>query len=99
MATWRGANKAPYHRARRLETVAWLATLRDKCKHCSETDPVVLDFHHRIASEKRFQLIGSHCYSRSRQAILDEVAKCDVLCSNCHRKEEHRLRSSVPPLP
>jgi len=22
----------------------------------------------------------------SRQRILDEIAKCDILCANCHRK-------------
>lgn len=92
MATWVGSKKTEYHRNRRLETVAWLASLRDECVHCGEADPVVLDFHHRDASQKKFQLIGSLCYSRSREAILSEVAKCDVLCANCHRREEHKIR-------
>ena len=92
MGTWKGQKKSEYHRKRRLDAVTWLSTLRDKCAHCGETDPVVLDFHHKDAKNKSFKLTGSICYSRSREAILAEVAKCIVLCANCHRKEEHRLR-------
>ena len=92
MSTWKGIKKSEYHRKRRLEVVDWLASLREKCLHCGENDPVVLDFHHRDAKQKRFQLIGSLCYSHSRKVILEEVSKCDVLCANCHRREEFRLR-------
>lgn len=94
MATWSSEKKAMYHRDRRLEVTAWLSSLRTKCLHCGEIDPIVLDFHHRNAAEKSFKLIGSNCYSRSRKAILAEVAKCDVLCANCHRREEHKIRIS-----
>jgi hypothetical protein len=93
MGTWKGSKKSEWHRNRRLETVAWLSSLRDKCAHCGESDPVVLDFHHVDASTKRFKLIGSLCYCHSREVILEEVAKCIVLCANCHRREEHRIRN------
>lgn len=93
MTTWKGKNKSIYHRKRRLATVVWLTSFRNKCLYCGESDSVVLDFHHRDSKEKSFNLIGSLCYSRSRKSILKEISKCDILCSNCHRKEEHRLRT------
>jgi hypothetical protein len=93
MSTWRNKQKkAAYHRARRLAVVDWLKTLRVKCMICGECDPIVLDFHHREPQQKDFQLIGSFCYSRSRESILKEIAKCDVLCSNCHRRVEFQSR-------
>jgi hypothetical protein len=62
------------------------------CKNCPEKDPVCLDFHHRDRDVKEFT-IGSMAitnkYSIAR--VKREIAKCDVLCANCHRKEEHRL--------
>lgn len=90
MATWMGEKKSQYHRNRRLKVVAWLLSLRDKCARCGEADPIVLDFHHRDPALKSFALTGSLCYSRSRGAILNEIAKCDVLCANCHRREHHK---------
>lgn len=93
MTTWKNkSKKSAYHRKGRLDTVIWLNSFRTICKHCGETDPIVLDFHHRDASKKSFNLIGSLCYSRSRENILREVEKCDVLCANCHRKEEYKIR-------
>jgi hypothetical protein len=96
MGTWKDKKrKSIYHRERRLSVVKWLSSLRVQCAKCGETDPIVLDFHHRDPSQKKFQLIGSLCYSRSRETILKEVAKCDVLCANCHRREEYRMRHKV----
>lgn len=53
---------------------------------CGEDDPVVLDFDHRDPTEKLLNvaemITGGYDVSR----VEEEVAKCDVLCSNCHRK-------------
>lgn len=59
------------------------------CQRCGETDPVVLEFHHRDRSEKSGEvsrMIASH---RPWQDVSDEIAKCDVLCANCHRRLHH----------
>ena len=74
----------------RLEFEAFKSTL--KCSRCPENHPAALDFHHLDPSKKDFQ-IGSLTrkgYSMSR--LMAEVAKCEVLCSNCHRKLEYDLR-------
>ena len=53
------------------------------CLDCGETDPVVLEFDH--LRDKEFG-ISSGLRDRNRQSVLDEIAKCDVVCANCHRR-------------
>jgi 5-methylcytosine-specific restriction endonuclease McrA len=53
----------------------------------------VLDFHHRIPTDKAYSL-GSLFSRASRDTIESEIAKCDLLCSNCHR-EAHIEDGSV----
>jgi hypothetical protein len=53
------------------------------CVDCGETDPLVLEFDH--LADKRFN-IAKGMRDRSWQAVLDEIAKCDVVCANCHRR-------------
>lgn len=55
------------------------------CIRCGELELAALDFHHRNPSERLFTL-GSNIASRTVEAIKAEIAKCDVLCANCHRK-------------
>lgn len=49
--------------------------------------PYVMDFDH-VRGKKLFQVAGS--LHRSRERVLAEVAKCDVVCSNCHRMRTFR---------
>lgn len=52
------------------------------CADCGyKADAVALDFDH-VHGEKEFAISMS---KRSIEAILEEVAKCDVVCANCHR--------------
>ena len=66
------------------------------CVDCGESDPVVLEFDH--LSEKKFS-IAQGVRNRNWQSVLDEMAKCDVVCANCHRRRTaHRggfLRAAV----
>jgi hypothetical protein len=41
-------------------------------------------FHHRDPLEKKFMLSVAATAGRSRKALLEEMAKCIVLCANCH---------------
>ena len=63
------------------------------CKKCGEMRPYVLDFHHRNPSEKQNDL-ASMIKSSSEANLIAEVAKCDVLCANCHR-EFHYLEKEL----
>lgn len=55
------------------------------CFFCEETEPVCLDFHHIDPKTKLFN-IGKELGRKSKQKIDDEIEKCVILCSNCHRK-------------
>jgi hypothetical protein len=59
------------------------------CERCGFKGPAyVFDFHHRDPATKLYTL--SDRYAGLGQKKLDaEVAKCEVLCANCHREVEH----------
>lgn len=84
------ANKAKYMesvKASKEKQRQWFreykATL--SCSQCGESHPACIEFHHRDPSQKEFT-IGENLHVKGKQTIIDEIAKCDVLCSNCHRK-------------
>jgi hypothetical protein len=62
------------------------------CVDCGEADAVVLEFDH--LRDKSFDVAQSLPY-RSWQSILDEIAKCEVVCANCHRRRTARRRGSL----
>lgn len=62
--------------------------LKDKgCITCGEADRVVLDFDHKDQKEKEFSISEGLARVYSKQKVLKEIEKCDVLCSNCHRRK------------
>lgn len=57
------------------------------CQACSERHPACLDFHHRDPSQKELEVSKIvHLHGWSKERIEAEIAKCDILCANCHRK-------------
>lgn len=74
----------------------WLDDFKAKlsCVNCGEADPCCLDFHHREPEGKERALSDAIRRGWSIERLLEEVAKCDVLCANCHRKAHHKARSS-----
>jgi hypothetical protein len=63
----------------------WLAQVKDKpCADCGGRFPTVcMEFDHRDPAEKSFGI--SESALRARASLEAEIAKCDVVCSNCHR--------------
>jgi len=57
-----------------------------KCADCGEADPVVLDFDHRPSEEKLTEVTVLVHNGYSWAVIAREIAKCDVVCANCHRR-------------
>jgi hypothetical protein len=56
------------------------------CKHCPESYHQCLDFHHREPSDKVANISVIVRQSKySMEDLLDEIAKCDIVCVNCHR--------------
>lgn len=55
-----------------------------ECIRCGSMDQ--LEFDHRDRRTRLFSLSG--CYlDKSWKLILDELVKCDLLCSSCHKKK------------
>jgi hypothetical protein len=66
--------------------------LADKsCSKCPENHIACLDFHHRDPSEKNFKINEAYERRYSKSKIMNEIQKCDILCSNCHRKEHFNI--------
>lgn len=74
---------------RRKKLRAWFCDLKASlgCMRCPERHPYCLDFHHWDANEKVFELSDAISSQASMGAIQKEISKCDLICSNCHRKE------------
>jgi hypothetical protein len=57
------------------------------CSRCPERHPACLDFHHINPSDKDSDVSRMVCDGLKKSRILAEIAKCVVLCRNCHAKE------------
>ena len=58
-----------------------------QCERCGESDIRCLDLHHRDPSEKEVEIARiARAKGWKQERILAELAKCDVVCANCHRK-------------
>jgi hypothetical protein len=55
------------------------------CLFCSEKESICLDFHHINPSEKE-ETIARLITQKGRKKTFEEIEKCIVVCSNCHRK-------------
>ena len=71
---------------RQRATLEFLRELRHvPCKDCGGTFlPHQMDFDHRDPTTKSFGLTWSRAMLASRQRLLEEIAKCDIVCANCH---------------
>lgn len=77
--------------ARRDMQIKVLTILKSTgCKDCGETDPIVLDFDH---IHDKFDGISRMIRNHRSWALVElEIAKCEVRCSNCHRRKTARER-------
>ena len=67
---------------------------KDPCLDCRETfSPECMDFDHRDPSAKISAI--SRMIGRPLEEILVEIAKCDLICANCHRIRTRRRRQGV----
>lgn len=56
------------------------------CFDCGVKYPYyVMDFDH-VKGDKKFNLAVAGSKFRSLKTIKEEIAKCEVVCSNCHRE-------------
>ena len=61
-----------------------------KCQSCGYSRNLsALCFHHILPSTKSFSLDGRGLSNHSMESIRKEVAKCALLCANCHLEHHH----------
>lgn len=79
-------------RKRELQAIIDDIKHRRGCQRCPENDPACLDFHHRDPDSKLDNIGTAIADTWTLEALQLEIDKCDVLCSNCHRKLHKVLR-------
>lgn len=62
---------------------AWLA--KNGCLDCAENDLRVLEFDH-VRGDKLATIAQLIVREANLKRLADEIAKCDVVCANCHRR-------------
>lgn len=94
MRRWRATNPErnrqnwTENRKRKKE---WLDAQKVACSRCGFDHVAALEFHHKNPAEKDFLLsVAVAHYSLKRIQI--EVAKCEIICANCHRIHHYEER-------
>lgn len=70
-----------------------------RCQKCGYDKCMeALEFHHAGGDDKAFS-ISDRGHSRSWDRVKSEIAKCDLLCANCHREAhvegKQKIRKSL----
>lgn len=85
----RKADRKSRNVAKRDELIKWFAALKEAspCLDCGQSYRwYVMDYHHRDRRTKRAVVYKVLTNTLSKTSTLREIAKCDLLCSNCHRE-------------
>jgi len=94
-------NKAYYKSAARRkqdELLAFVAQIKESnpCMDCGKSyRHYVMDYDHRDPTEK-CMCIANMIQRKNKKQLLAEIAKCDLVCSNCHRERTFGPISSAP---
>ena len=90
-------------RVRQNATLELLRDLRGvPCRDCGgDFPPWIMQFDHREPSAKLFAVTTGSALLTNRAKLLNEIAKCDIVCANCHAVRTHEQliarRASLPP--
>jgi hypothetical protein len=103
-ATWRAwyarnreracAAVRPHRERHKQRLAAWYAEFKSQlvCARCGEDHPACIVFHHRDPAAKEVSIATAIHRGFGRARILAELAKCEVLCANCHAKHHAQER-------
>tara|TARA_R100001086_G_scaffold130709_1_gene67722 strand:- start:1092 stop:1343 length:252 start_codon:yes stop_codon:yes gene_type:complete len=71
---------------RKLKIRKWFRDLKNKsaCEICGESHPSCLEFHHLKKKDNIISKMVASGYAID--TIQKEMAKCQIVCANCHRK-------------
>lgn len=77
-----------------LRQYVWEVKQRNPCKHCGESHPAALQFHHRNPAEKDIEIAKAILHGYSLKRLQAEIDKCDIICANCHLKLHYDERNA-----
>lgn len=77
----------------RAEIAEWVRRylVEHPCVDCGEPDPVVLEFDHL---RDKVRNVSAAISCGSLRNVESEIAKCEVVCANCHRRRTYRREGS-----
>ncbi len=83
---------------RRAAVVEYIEGLKavSVCKRCKCNHD--LTFHHRDPKQKAFEIADARRNRKSIPALEKELAKCDILCRECHKLEHENILELPFPL-
>jgi hypothetical protein len=84
-------------RQRQKRLQAEVRAIKDQpCAECGQRYPFyVMDFDHREGHKKVAVINRMVMLGWSRDRILAEIAKCDVVCANCHRERTWQRKQNA----
>lgn len=84
-------------RVRQAATLEFLRrSRRVPCADCGRTfEPYQMDFDHRTPAEKSFNVTAGRAMLMSRDRLMAEIAKCDIVCANCHAMRTYAQQSKL----
>ncbi len=90
----KGDSKRARAARKRASNAAFVEELKSgPCVDCGGTfHPCAMDFDHLPGFVKLATVSELVAGAKSRDAIMREIAKCDLVCSNCHRVRTHQRR-------
>jgi hypothetical protein len=63
------------------------------CMDCKKTYPhFVMDFDH-VSGNKKFAIANTLRYTDNIELLEEELSKCELVCSNCHRFRTYERRT------
>jgi hypothetical protein len=71
---------------RHAEFVAWYLALKEgkPCADCGNMyHPAAMQWDH-LPGVQKLASVADLCRKNNRRRVLEEIAKCQLVCSNCH---------------
>ena len=74
-----------FHSGQKMQHICNEIKKKYGCSFCDEREPCVLDFHHVDPNTKEMS-VSALASNKSKERLVNEINRCAVVCSNCHRK-------------
>ena len=91
------SKNSKYVKKNRIEKAQWAAALKHMkpCTDCKNRHPAWIMQWDHVRGEKDFQLANVTKTNISKERILAEIEKCELVCANCHAERTYRRRHNT----